>query len=55
MSLDISAEPLEQFELTSIAQGGAWLFIQDSYKWRPNLVVKLGLRYEWNMTPTERY
>ena len=31
------------------------LFAQDNYKWRSNLTFELGLRYEWNMTPTERY
>ncbi|HMF02960.1 MAG TPA: TonB-dependent receptor, partial [Terriglobia bacterium] len=31
------------------------LFVQDNYKWRSNLTFELGLRYEWNMTPTERY
>jgi hypothetical protein len=39
----------------SIAQGALGFFIQDSYKWRPNLTFELGLRYEWNMTPNERY
>ena len=29
--------------------------MQDNYKWRPNLTFELGLRYEWNRTPTERY
>jgi hypothetical protein len=31
------------------------LFVQTNYKWRPNLTLELGLRYEWNMTPHERY
>ena len=40
---------------SSIAQGALGFFVQDNYKWRPNLTFELGLRYEWNMTPTERY
>ncbi|HEY8224490.1 MAG TPA: carboxypeptidase regulatory-like domain-containing protein [Pyrinomonadaceae bacterium] len=40
---------------SSIAQGALGFFVQDNYKWRPNLTLELGLRYEWNMTPTERY
>ncbi len=32
----------------------AWgLFAQDSYKWRPNVTFSLGLRYDWNGTPSE--
>jgi carboxypeptidase family protein len=40
---------------SSIAQGALGFFVQDSYKVRPTLTLELGLRYEWNMTPTERY
>jgi hypothetical protein len=40
---------------SSIAQGALGFFVQDSYKLRQNLTLELGLRYEWNMTPTERY
>jgi len=40
---------------SSIAEGAVGFFVQDSYKARPNLMLELGLRYEWNMTPTERY
>jgi hypothetical protein len=32
------------------AMGG---FIQDSWKLKPNFTVELGLRYDWNGTPTE--
>ena len=40
---------------SSIAQGALGFFIQTNYKWRPNLTLELGLRYEWNITPDERY
>jgi len=38
-----------------VSQGALGLFVQDNYQWRPNITLELGLRYEWNMTPTERY
>lgn len=39
----------------SIAQGALDFFAIDNFKWRRNLTLELGLRYEWNMSPTERY
>jgi len=42
-------------QTSSIAQGALGFFIQDNYRVRPNLTFELGLRYEWNMTPSERY
>ena len=40
---------------SSITQGALGFFVEDSYKPRPNLTLDFGLRYEWNMTPSERY
>lgn len=32
----------------------AWgLFVQDNYKLKPNFTLSLGLRYDWNSTPSE--
>jgi len=40
---------------SSIAQGALGFFVQDNYKWQSSLTLELGLRYDWNMTPEERY
>jgi hypothetical protein len=40
---------------SSIAQGALGFFAHDSYRLSPRLNFDLGLRYEWNMTPSERY
>ena len=39
----------------SIAQGALEFFMQDSFQWQSNLTFELGLRYSWNMTPSERF
>ena len=40
---------------SSIAQGALGFFAQDSYRVSPRLNLELGVRYDWNMTPSERY
>ena len=40
---------------TAITQGALGFFVQDNYKIRPNLTLELGFRYDWLMSPTERY
>jgi hypothetical protein len=40
---------------SSISQGALAFFAQDNFKVKPGITIEAGLRYEWNMTPTERY
>jgi carboxypeptidase family protein len=40
---------------SAIAQGALGFFVQDNYKMRPNLTFELGFRYDWLMSPTERF
>ncbi len=40
---------------SAIAQGALGVFVQDNWKVRPNLTFELGFRYDWLMSPTERF
>ena len=40
---------------SAIIQNAIGFYVQDNYKVRPNLSLELGFRWDWNMTPTERF
>src|SRR5262249_61633281 len=40
---------------SSIIQQALGGFAQDSFKLKPNFTLELGLRYDWLMSPSERY
>jgi hypothetical protein len=40
---------------TAIAQGALGIFAQDNYKLRSNVTLELGFRWDWLMSPTERF
>ena len=38
-----------------IVQGAWGLFVQDSFRWKPSLTLELGIRYDYNASPTEAH
>lgn len=40
---------------SAIVQNALGFYVQDNYKIRPNVTLELGLRWDWNKTPTERF
>jgi hypothetical protein len=50
-SFSITLDP----RVTSVKQDAIGAFIEDRFKWRNNLTLEIGLRYDANLTPTERY
>jgi len=51
--VDISASRTVGNVANRINQGALDFFAQDSWKISPSLTLELGLRYAWNMTPSE--
>lgn len=50
-AIAFSANPT--FNSSRVYVNALGFFVQDSYKIRPRLTLELGLRYDWNGTPTE--
>jgi hypothetical protein len=50
---DTSARTVGVSQANRITQNALDFFAQDSYKLKPYFTLELGLRYSWNMTPTE--
>src|SRR5215471_14516405 len=40
---------------SSLSAKSVGAFIQDNYRFRPNVTIELGLRYDVNMSPSERF
>ncbi len=40
---------------SSITENAFGFFVQDNFRWRRNLTFELGVRYDWNISPTERF
>jgi hypothetical protein len=36
-----------------VSQGAVGLYLEDAYRWRTSVTLDVGVRYEWNTTPTE--
>jgi outer membrane receptor protein involved in Fe transport len=39
---------------SQIEESALGFFVQDSFRWKPNFTLELGLRYDWNMSPNEK-